>query len=169
MFDVIGSMRVVHAGEGTVVVGLKPTTRWAGRVALVLSLFVFWSLLGGPAWLLVFPMILVTLSTLVMTLERTIHFSKADGVAKVKEGFWGRSKEKTIPLFHVRAVMIKAKGKDAKLSSNFVCYLSLRAGGYVFIDESKRSAPLIKIADAICEQSGLRLEFDATLKTRSNR
>ena len=70
-----------------------------------------------------------------------------------------------IPLFHLRAVVIVARPQSGPatfgLSSGFIAYVERRVGDPVYLDEARRCARLMKIAEAIAEVAEVRLEYDA--------
>jgi hypothetical protein len=43
-----------------------------------------------------------------------------------------------------------------------VAYVERRIGGTIHLDEARRPAPLLKLAEAISDVAELRLEYDAT-------
>jgi hypothetical protein len=46
-------------------------------------------------------------------------------------------------------------------SSRFVAYLDRRVGEVVYLDESRRCAALLKLAEAIADVAEVRLEYEA--------
>jgi hypothetical protein len=46
-------------------------------------------------------------------------------------------------------------------SGGFVAYLDRRVGDAIFLDESRRSAGLFRMAEAIADVAELRLEYEA--------
>jgi hypothetical protein len=71
-----------------------------------------------------------------------------------------------VPLFHLRAVVVLARrGHQLQrifpAPSRFVAYIDRRVGGAIYLDEARRCAHLMKMAEAIAEVADLRLEYDA--------
>ena len=64
-----------------------------------------------------------------------------------------------IPLFHLRAVVVAARRGGI-----YVAYVERRIGGTIHLDEARRPAPLLALAEAIAEVAELRLVYDATTR-----
>lgn len=162
MFDWIGSLRIREHSGSRVVLGLSVTTRIAGGVmafvgaAAVLRL---WNVSGLAA---LFPAALALFGVVLLTLEREIVVDRSAGTLVLKQRVFGVGTENVVPLFHLRAVVVMAKqGLGAGSRSRFVAYLDRRVGDSIFLDEARRCAGLLQIAEAIAEIAELRLEYDA--------
>ncbi len=100
------------------------------------------------------------------TLRRELVIDRDDGLLRVEQRVLGLASRASIPLFHLRAVVIAARAEPdrATLGPRFVAYLDRRVGGQIHLDESRRCASLMPLAKAIAEVAELRLVYDATTR-----
>jgi hypothetical protein len=173
MLDWIGSLRLRERSSMRVVLSLSRSTLVAGWLLIAASAllaYLTWSL---SAWLLAIPAAGILGGALLCSLRRTLILDREGGVLEVEQGALGTVKRATIPLFHLRAVVIVARA-DARLpglktpSARYVAYLDRRVGSAIFLDESARCADLLPMAEAIAEVAELRLEYDATFRASGN-
>jgi hypothetical protein len=167
MLDWIGSLRLRERTSMRVVLSLSRSTLVAGWLLIVGSALLGYLTWPISAWLLTIPAVGVMCGGLLCSLRRTLIFDREGGVLEVEQGAFGTVKRATIPLFHLRAVVIVARA-DARLlgglspSSRYLAYLERRVGAAIYLDESARCADLLPMAEAIAEVAELRLEYDAT-------
>lgn len=169
MLDWIGSLRLRERSAMRVVLSLSRSTLVAGW--LVIAGSVLLARLAWPvsAWLLALPAIGLLGGALLCSLRRTLIFDREAGVLEVEQGTLGLVRRATIPLFHLRAVVIVARS-DMRLlgslpsSKRYLAYLDRRVGAAIYLDEAARCADLLPMAEAIAEVAELRLEYDATAR-----
>jgi hypothetical protein len=164
MFDWVGSLRVRERTSGRVVLALSRTTRTAGLVLLVVGgLVAVWAW-PVSAWLAFLPGLVALLGVLLASLRRELVVDKAAGVLRVDQSTFGLANRQIVPLFHLRAVVIAARPRqDLGLtsSSRYIAYLDRRVGEAIYLDEARRCASLMRLAEAIADVAELRLEYDA--------
>ena len=146
-----------HAEEEGVELDLTRATSWTGwGLAAAGTWLVFlssvWAILGG--------VVLLGLGGLLGTLQRRLVFYRADGLLRMEQRILGIRRSAAIPLFHLRAVVVAARRPGF-----YVAYVERRAaGGTIHLDEARRPAPLLKLAEAIADVADLRLVYDATTR-----
>jgi hypothetical protein len=167
MLDWIGSLRLRERSSMRVVVSLSRSTLVAGWLMVVSSALLAYLIWPISVWLLIVPAAGLRGGALLCSLRRTLIFDREAGVLEVEQGALGSMKRATIPLFHLRAVVIVARA-DARLlgvlppGSRYLAYLDRRVGVAIYLDEAARCADLLPMAEAIAEVAELRLEYDAT-------
>lgn len=164
MFDWVGSLRVRERTSGRVVLALSRTTQTAGLALLVVGGLV--AALAWPVsvWLAFLPGLVALLGVLLATLRRQLVIDKEAGVLRVDQSAFGLANRQVVPLFHLRAVVIAVRPKhDLGLtsSSRYIAYLDRRVGEAIYLDEARRCASLMRLAEAIADVAELRLEYDA--------
>lgn len=168
MLDWVGSLRMRESSHGRVVLSLSRTTRVAGGVLLVSAAVVTWWLWPVSRYLALAPGALALLGLLLVSLQRQLIFDREAGVLRVDQSAFGLANRSIVPLFHLRAVVIVARedpvdGLDKLVGPRkFVAYVERRVGDAIYLDESKRCASLMAMAEAIAEVAEVRLEYDAT-------
>ncbi|ACY15650.1 hypothetical protein [Haliangium ochraceum] len=166
MLDWIGSLRLRERSSQRVVLSLSRSTQLAGAgVAAVSGLVALMALPLSP-WLALIPGVGAGAGVLLATLHKRMCFDRAAGVLEIEKGTLGRTQTATIPLFHLRAVVILARPRETMWNSLFagaryIAYLDRRVGGAIYLDEAQRCAELMPIAEAIAEVAEVRLEYDA--------
>jgi hypothetical protein len=156
MLDWLGSVAVRKRSATRVELDLTRATAWAG-----------WGLAATGAWLVAFGAlwsILLGSFTLVVgvlfgTLRRHLVFDREDGLLRIEQRVLGIRRRAAIPLFHLRAVVVAARRGGI-----YVAYVERRVGGTIHLDEARRPAPLMELAEAISEVAELRIVFDATTR-----
>ena len=164
MFDWIGSLKVRERTSGRVVLALSRTTRSAGLVLLVLGAVVAARAWPVSAWLAFLPGMVALLGALLATLRRELVVDREAGVLRVDQSAFGLASRQVVPLFHLRAVVIAARPRhDIGLTSagRYIAYLDRRVGEAIYLDEARRCASLMRLAEAIADVAELRLEYDA--------
>ncbi|HWN68344.1 MAG TPA: hypothetical protein VNM90_11950 [Haliangium sp.] len=167
MLDWIGSLRLRERSSMRVVLSLSRSTLVAGWLLIGASSLLAYLIWPLSAWLLAIPVAGILGGGLLCSLRRTLIFDREGGVLEVEQGAFGTAKRATIPLFHLRAVVIVARAEARLLgalasSARYVAYLDRRVGNAIYLDESARCADLLPMAEAIAEVAELRLEYDAT-------
>ena len=162
MLDWIGSLRVREHDTRRVVLGLSPTTRIAGAASAAIGAAGIWYVWSFSALAALFPGALCAFGAVLATLERELVFDRAAGTLSIRQGVFGLGTQSVVPLFHLRAVVVMAKaGLGSGASSRFVAYLDRRVGDSIYLDEARRCAGLLRLAEAIADVAELRLEYDA--------
>ncbi len=169
MLDWIGSLRVRESTERRVVLSISRSTQIVGVLLLALGIYAGWLTWPVSRWLAALPLAVGLLGLLLVTLRRQLVFDREAGVLRVDQSAFGLSSRAVVPLFHLRAVVIAARGDDhpdglRKLVAprRFVAYVERRIGGAIYLDEAKRCANLMPLAEAIADVAELRLEYDNT-------
>ncbi len=156
MLDWLGSVQVRSRTGTRVELDLTRGTAWTG-----------WGLTAGGAWLVslgaVWAMVLgglaVGAGVLLGTLRRKLVFDREDGLLRSEQRVLGIRRRAAIPLFHLRSVVVAARRGGI-----YVAYVERRVGGTIHLDEARRPAPLLALAEAIAEVAELRLVYDATTR-----
>jgi hypothetical protein len=129
------------------------------RAALVLVVLAVFGLLLGALWATFAGLLLIALGVLLGTLRRTLVFDRDDGLLRSEQRILGIRRRAAIPLFHLRAVVVSARRRGI-----YVAYVERRLGGTIHLDEARRPAPLLALAEAISDVAELRLVYDATTR-----
>ena len=94
-----------------------------------------------------------------------LDFDREAGVLRISQRTLFVKNKSVVPLFHLRAVVIVARPQNGAANfpttSRFVAYIERRVGDAIYLDEGRRCARLLAIAEAIAEVAELRLEYDA--------
>lgn len=156
MLDWLGSVQIRKQTDERVELDLTRGTSWTG-----------WALAGAGAWLVFLSsmwatiggVILLAIGGLLGTLQRRLTFDRRDGLLHIEQRILGIRRSAAIPLFHLRAVVVSARRPGF-----YVAYVERRIGGTIHLDEARRPAPLLKLAEAIADVAELRLVYDATTR-----
>jgi hypothetical protein len=156
MLDWLGSVAVRKRSATRVELDLTRATGWSG-----------WALAGGGAWLVTLSVLwamalgggAMALGVLLGTLRRRLVFDREDGLLRIEQSVLGIRRRAAIPLFHLRAVVVAARRRGL-----YVAYVERRMGGRIHLDEARRPAPLLALAEAVSEVAELRLVYDATTR-----
>ncbi len=159
MLDWLGSVQIRTRSSTRVELDLTRATAWTGWALAAIGGYVMayhrgWLTLGG--------MVLLAAGVLLGTLRRKLIFDRDDGLLRSEQRILGVRRRAAIPLFHLRAVVVAARG------GMYVAYVERRLGGTIHLDEARRSAPLLALAEAISEVAELRLVFDATTRAAAS-
>lgn len=166
MLDWIGSLQVRERTSERVALSLSPATRWAGVALAVLGGYlaaVAWSM---SPWLALIPAAGIGLGGVLATLRRELVFDREAGTLRIEQRTLGLGSRSVVPLFHLRAVVVLARPSShlqplLPTPSRFVAYVDRRVGGAIYLDEARRCAHLMRLAEAVAEVAELRLEYDA--------
>jgi len=116
----------------------------------------------GHAWITAAGTLVLGLGVLLATLRRKLVFDRDEGLLRCEQRIFGVRRRTAIPLFHLRAVVVAAR------RGMYTAYVERRLGGTIHLDEARRSAPLLALAEAISEVAELRLVFDATTRVAAS-
>ncbi|MDQ3370608.1 MAG: hypothetical protein M3680_34760 [Myxococcota bacterium] len=156
MLDWLGSVQIRMRTSTRVELDLTRATAWTG-----------WAMAAGGGWLVTLTPLWATLGgviaigmgVLLGTLRRRLVFDRDDGLLRSEQRVLGVRRRAAIPLFHLRAVVVAARRGGI-----YVAYVERRVGGTIHLDEARRPAPLLALAEAISEVAELRLVYDATTR-----
>lgn len=159
MLDWLGSVQIRKRTEARVELDLTRATAWAGWALSAMGGYL--CLRGG--WALLAGVVVLGLGILLATLRRKLVFDRDEGLLRSELRIFGIRRRAAIPLFHLRAVVVAARRGGI-----YVAYVERRLGGTIHLDEARRSAPLLALAEAISEIAELRLVFDATTRVAAS-
>lgn len=168
MLDWVGSLRIRERSPLRVVLTLSRSTQIVGWILVFAAGYTVWQAWQVSPWLAMAPGILLGIGGLLVTLRREMVFDREAGVLRLDQSAFGIPSRAVVPLFHLRAVVVVARSAegDAKPrlmnGARFVAYVERRVGDAIYLDESKRCASLMRMAEAIADVAELRLEYDAT-------
>ena len=156
MLDWLGSVQIRKRTGNRVELDLTRATAWTG-----------WGLSAGGIWLVTFGVlpatfagvVVLVLGALLGTLKRELIFDREDGLLRIEQRILGIRRRSAIPLFHLRAVVVAARRRGL-----YSAYVERRVGGTIHLDEARRPAPLLALAEAIAEVAELRVVYDATTR-----
>jgi hypothetical protein len=156
VLDWLGSVQVKERSPTRVELGLTSGTTWTG-----------WGLAAGGGWLIslgalwsmLLGALLFGLGVLLGTLQRRLVFDRDDGLLRSEQRVFGIRRRSAIPLFHLRSVVVAARRGGI-----YIAYVERRLGRSIHLDEARRPAPLLALAEAIAEVAELRLVYDATTR-----
>lgn len=160
MLDWLGSVQIRKQTGTRVELELTRATAWTG-----------WGIAAGGAWLVTLAalwsmlvgIVLLAIGVLLGTLRRSLVFDREDGLLRSEQRIFGIRRRAAIPLFHLRAVVVAARRGGI-----YVAYVERRVGGTIHLDEARRPAPLLQLAEAIAEVAELRLVYDATTRVAAS-
>lgn len=155
MLDWLGSVQIRKRTGSRVELDLTRATAWTGWALCVLGAYLCWV---GHWWTLG-GVVVFGVGILLATLRRTLVFDREEGLLRSEQRIFGVRRRAAIPLFHLRAVVVAARRGGI-----YVAYVERRLGGTIHLDEARRPAPLLALAEAISEVAELRLVFDATTR-----
>jgi hypothetical protein len=159
VLDWLGSVQIRTRSSSRVELDLTRATAWTGWGLCALGGYLCtlgrWAVLGG--------VVLLVLGILLATLRRKLVFDRDEGLLRSEQRIFGVRRRAAIPLFHLRAVVVAARR-----GGMYVAYVERRIGGTIHLDEARRSAPLLALAEAISEVAELRLVFDATTRVAAS-
>lgn len=160
MLDWLGSVAIRQRTEKRLELALTRGTAWTG-----------WGITAAGAWLFtiaaiwtaVLGVLVVAAGVLLGTLRRRLVFDRDDGLLHIEQRVLGVRRRAAIPLFHLRAVVVSARRRGL-----YVAYVERRVGGTIHLDEARRPAPLLALAEAIADVAELRVVFDATTRVAAS-
>jgi hypothetical protein len=156
MLDWLGSVQIRKRTETRVELELTRATAWAGWI---LAAGGAWLVVLAATWSIVLGIFVLAAGVLLGTLRRSLIFDREEGLLRSEQRVLGIRRRTAIPLFHLRAVVVAFRRGGL-----YVAYVERRVGGSIHLDEARRPAPLLKLAEAIAEVAELRLVYDATTR-----
>jgi len=168
MLDWIGSLRVGEKSPHRVVLVLSRSTQLVGWCLIAVGSWLAVLAWSVSLWLAMVPLAIAVLGLLLATLRRELVFDRDAGVLRVDQSAMGLTSRAVVPLFHLRAVVIVARERavpglrQGLGPRRYVAYIERRVGEAIYLDESRRCAKLLRMAEAISDLTELRLEYDAT-------
>lgn len=156
MLDWLGSVQIRKRTESRVELDLTRGTAWTGYALAALGV---WLTTLGAIWWIASGILLFILGGLLGTLQRKLVFDREDGLLRIEQRILGIRRRAAIPLFHLRAVVVAARRGGI-----YVAYVERRIGGTIHLDEARRPAGLLELAEAISDVAELRLVYDATTR-----
>ncbi len=156
MLDWLGSVQVKERTATRVELGLTRGTTWTGWG---LATGGGWLISLGAIWSVLLGIVILALGVLLGTLQRRLVFDRDDGLLRSEQRIFGIRRRHAIPLFHLRSVVVAARRGGIHIA-----YVERRIGRSIHLDEARRPAPLLALAEAIAEVAELRLVYDATTR-----
>ena len=156
MFAELGRMKVRRRTTARIELGLDRLASALGWVAVVIALAL--AVIAAPIanWLAVVALIGAAVAALVATARHQLVFDREDGVVRIERRVAGITSRSVIPLFHLRAVVVRRHGRG------FVAVIERRNGGAITIDSSDRPGRLYELVRAVADVTELRLVYDTT-------
>jgi len=143
-----------------VVLTMSRATRlygWLLVAAGALLIAPVWSL---NAWFALLPASVALVGLMLATLQRRLVFDQEAGTFRQEQQVLGVTSSLEVPLFHLRAVVVVAQPRG-NARNRYVAFVDRRVGEPIYLDEARRVARLMKIAEAVAEVAELRLEYEA--------
>ncbi len=156
MLDWLGSVRIRAQREGRVELALTRATGWTGWGIAAVGVRIV--LLGG-LMAHALGIVMLFLGVLLGTLRRRLVFDREAGLMRSEQRILGIRRRAAVPLFHLRAVVV-----EARAGGMYVAYVERRIGGTIHLDEARKPAPLLALAEAIAEVAEVRVVYDATTR-----
>jgi hypothetical protein len=156
----VGTLVVRSRSDQRIELRLSRATSWAGWALVFVGAAILLGLPESPPWLLAAS--IVATGLLVATLEKTLIFDRTDGVMRSRTRFVGIPSHSTVPLFHLRAVVVASRPGHGATPGEYVAYVERRIGAPIVLGEARRSAGLVKMAQAVAEVAGLHFVYDNT-------
>lgn len=156
MLDWLASVQIRRRSQGRVELELTRATGWAGWALTGLGL---WAAFAGAHWAGIAGMLMLGSGLFLATLRRTLVFDRGAGLLYSEQRMFGLRRRTAIPLFHLRAVVVAARRGGV-----YAAYVERRTGGTIHLDEARRPAALMALAEAVAEVADLRLIYDATTR-----
>lgn len=155
MLDWLGSVAVRKRTPTRVELALTRATGWTGWVVAAGGT---WLVALGAVWSIIVGGFAIAAGVLLGTLRRRLVFDREEGLLRIEQRVFGVHRRAAIPLFHLRAVVVAARG------GFYVAYVERRVGGTIHLDEARKPGGLMALAEAISEVAELRVVFDATTR-----
>jgi hypothetical protein len=155
VLDWLGSVAIRKRTSTRVELDLTRATAWTGWV---LAAGGAWLVALGHFWSVVLGGLVLGAGVVLGTLRRRLVFDRDEGLLRSEQRILGIRRRAAIPLFHLRAVVVAAR------HGIYIAYVERRVGGAIHLDEARRPAPLLALAEAIADVAELRLVYDATTR-----
>ncbi len=152
----LGALRVTQRDEARLELSSGRLAAWFGWTLCVAALGAAWWVFAISTLLAAGCGVFAAVAAMIATAERRLVFDRAAGVVIVSQRIFGISTKSVVPLFHLRAVVVKAT------QHGFVAYLDRRLGENIELERATTSAPLVAMAQTIARSAGLRYVFDTT-------
>jgi hypothetical protein len=153
MLDWLGSVAVRRRTDHRLELDLTRATAWTGWGIAGVGV---WLVTLGALWSWVLGVLVAAIGVLLGTLKRRLIFDRDEGLLHVEQRVLGIRRRAAIPLFHLRAVVVSARRRGLR-----VAFVERRVGGTIHLDEARRPAPLLELANAISEVTEIRVEYNA--------
>ena len=160
MLDWLGSVQIRTRTSSRVELDLTRATAWTGWAIAAVGGYLLWL---SHVWATLGGIVMIAAGLLLATLRRKLVFDREEGLLRSEQRIFGVRRRAAVPLFHLRAVVVAARRGGI-----YVAYGERRLGGTIHLDEARRSAPLLALAEAISEVAELRLVFDATTRVAAS-
>lgn len=108
--------------------------------------------------------VVAVVGVVIATMRHDLCFDREDGVLRIDERIAGLPRHAVVPLFHLKAVVVKAQATGR----GFVALIERRVGEPIVLDTGDHPGPLYKLAQAVADVAGLRLVYDATARSVSS-
>lgn len=154
MLDWLASVQIRRQSPGRVELELTRATGWAGWALAGLGVRI--AVVAAP-WAMVVGGLVAGSGLFLATLRRALVFDRKAGLLYCEQRVFGMRRRAAIPLFHLRAVVVAARRRGV-----YVAYVERRTGGTIHLDEARRPASLLALAEAVAEVADVRLVYDAT-------
>jgi len=160
VLDWLGSVQIRTRTSSRVELDLTRATAWTGWAIAAVGGYLLWL---SHVWATLGGIVMIAAGLLLATLRRKLVFDREEGLLRSEQRIFGVRRRAAVPLFHLRAVVVAARRGGI-----YVAYVERRLGGTIHLDEARRSAPLLALAEAISEVAELRLVFDATTRVAAS-
>ncbi len=168
MFDWVGSLKLRERSPTRVMLTLSRATQVVGAIVCAFGIFATTQLWPVSPWLGALAIVTAAAGLVLATMTRRLIFDRDAGVLRIEHRTAGIPTTSVVPLFHLRAVVVKRQSAVGSAPwrvngapTRYVVFLERRVGELIYLDESRRCANLLKMAEAIAEVAEVRLEYDA--------
>jgi hypothetical protein len=151
----LGALRVTQRDEARLELASGRLAAWVGWAFCLAALGAAWWVFAISTLLAGGCGVVAAIAAIVATAQRRLVFDRAAGVVIVSQRFFGISTKSVVPLFHLRAVVVKATHQG------FVAYLDRRLGENIELERAATSPALVALAQTIARSAGIRYIFDA--------
>jgi hypothetical protein len=157
VLGVLGSLRVSRRSARRIELALTRSTHVVGWTLTVASVALAVWLATWSVWGAALPALVAALGLVVATMRQHLVFDREDGVLRIEQRLAGIPSSAVIPLFHLRAVVVKSRPRGG-----YVVMVERRVGDPIVLDTADTAAGLYTLAQAVAEVAQLRLVYDAT-------
>ena len=166
MFDWIGSLQIQEHSPRRVVLSLSRGTHKVGWAAIAVGGCLALWLADFNLRIALVPLGFSLFGIMLIAWRRQFDFDSEAGVLRYRHQLLGIGKTQVIPLFHIRAIVVALRGANqvrgqSFVAGDYVAYIEKRVGEPIYLDESRRCAELLAMAEAASEVADLRLEYHA--------